>query len=65
MLGKVTKFLIITSKALRVMDKNLWGSPGLNRVNMENSGVYDCEEFIRNFRRERAKGRQKMRRINK
>ena len=34
-------------------------------VNTENSGVYDCEEFIRNFRTERVKGRQKMRRINK
>ena len=34
-------------------------------VNIENSGVYDCEEFIRNFRRERTKGRQKRRRINK
>ena len=28
-------------------------------INMENSGVYGCEEIIRNFRRERAKGRQK------
>ena len=34
-------------------------------VNMENSGIYDCEKFIRNFRRERAKGRQKRQRINK
>ena len=36
MLGKVTKFQIIISNALKVMDKNLWGSlktpPGLNRV---------------------------------
>ena len=32
---------------------------------MENSGIYDCEEFIKNFRRERAKGRQKRQRINK
>ena len=34
-------------------------------VHIENSGVYDCEEFIRNFTRERTKGRQKRRRINK
>ena len=34
-------------------------------VNIERSRVYDCEEFIRNFKRERTKGRQKRRRINK
>ena len=37
MLGKVTKFQRIISKALRDMDKNLWrvpkDLPGLNRVN--------------------------------